>query len=384
MTLGALVELGASSTELESLLRDLPLADWSVEFAKTNGGHGIFGTGVRVSCDRDDDHHHTRYEDIVRLISDSGLNDRVKQSASSIFAVIAAAEAKVHNCDVKDVSFHEVGAIDSIVDIIGVSIALDLLDIDTVSATPVPLGHGFVKSQHGRIPVPAPATLECLAGVPCYDSGLDVELVTPTGAGILAGLVSSFTRFPAMTVERVGYGAGTRKHADRPNVLRAVLGQTAAWLSVAEEQVWEIQANIDDQTPEEIAYVLSALRDNRACDAWTAPISMKKGRAGHLLACLCHPHDLAELSRIILTETTTLGIRLSRKTRLVLDRELVSVKTGFGQIQVKVGRNADGQVWNVAVEADDCEAAARRHGVPLKQVRQDAMVAALKVIQLEN
>ena len=384
MMLGALIELGASPEEIVAQLRQLPLSKWSVEFPKRDAGHGLHGTGVEVKESPDGAHSHAHYDTIVGLIADSELPERVKQTAKSIFAPIAAAEAKVHDTSIEKVNFHEVGATDSIVDIVGVAVALDLLDVGTVSATPIPLGRGFVQCQHGRIPVPAPATLECLTEVPCYDSGLDTELVTPTGAGILAGVVTAFTRFPSMTIERVGYGAGSRRHADRPNLLRAVLGRTHQAVATSEEEVWEIEANIDDQTPEELAYALEVVRAAGAVDAWTSPIGMKKGRLGQLLACICSPGVLDDVSRAIFRETTTLGVRLSRKTRLVLARELRAVQTAYGEIQVKIGRNADGQIWNVAVEADDCEAAAKSHEVPLKRVRQQAIAAALKALELED
>ena len=384
MMLGALIELGASREDILAHLRQLPLVNHTVEFPKKDAGHGLHGTGVEVRDCADHGSDHVHYADIVRLITDSELPDGVKGTAKSIFERIAAAEAKVHDTAIEKVSFHEVGATDSIIDIVGTAIALDLLAVDTVSATPVPLGRGFIQCQHGRIPIPAPATLECLAGVPCYDSGLDAELVTPTGAGILTGVVSKFTRFPFMTVERVGYGAGSHRHDDRPNLLRAVLGYTKGDITPSEEEVWEIEANIDDQTPEELAFALEVARKAGAVDAWTTAIGMKKGRLGQHLSCICPPAAVDAVAQAILAETTTLGVRLSRKTRLVLARELLVVQTPFGEIQVKIGRNADGKICNIAVEADDCEAAARSHDAPLKQVRQEAIAAALSELKRER
>lgn len=386
MLLGALVELGADPVQIEATLRTIELGEWSIQFAAQNAGHAMHGTGVRVldsnqsdpeqgESDHNHDHGpHRHYADILRLLEGADLSQRALSTAKAIFDPIARAEAKVHNTSIEAVAFHEVGAVDSIVDIAGCAVALDLLGITTISASPIPLGRGFTKSQHGRIPIPVPATLECLSGVPCYDSGLSVELVTPTGAGIIAGLVSQFTHFPTMRVERVGYGAGTRKHKDRPNLLRAILGQRD--LSVDEEEVWELCANIDDQTPEELAYASTVVREAGALDCWTTAITMKKGRQAVCFSVLARTCDRENLIRLVLRETTSLGIRIARRTRCILAREFVEVETQYGPISIKLGRGEDGTVWNVAVEAADCERAAAAHGVALKQVRAAAISAA--------
>ena len=394
MLLGALVELGADPRKIEEALRSIELGEWSIQFSREDAGHAMHGTSVRVidadhvqgqPSHSDHDHHHSHdhshrhYADILKTLEAANLSQRALSMAKAIFDPIARAEAKVHNTTVDVVAFHEVGAVDSIVDIAGCAVALDLLDITSVSASPIPLGHGFTKSQHGRIPVPAPATLECLAGVPCYDSGLTVELVTPTGAGIIAGLVGQFTHFPTMVVERIGYGAGTRKHDDRPNLLRAILGQRN--VALGEEEVWELSANIDDQTSEELAYAASVIREAGALDCWITPITMKKGRQAVCLSVLCHAADRENLIRLVLRETTSLGVRIARRTRCVLTREFVQVETPYGPISIKLGRGEDGSVWNVAVEAADCERAATTHGVALKQVRAAATSAAAHLFE---
>jgi uncharacterized protein (TIGR00299 family) protein len=385
MMLGALIDLGAAPDAVEQQLRKLDLADWSIDFPRIDAGHAIVGTGVHVHDnahhhDHDDHHHHghRHYVDIVALIDGAGLPPQVARRAQAVFARIAEAEAKVHGLSIDDVHFHEVGAVDSIVDIVGVAIALELLRVDTISASQVPLGSGFTESQHGRIPVPVPATLECLRGIPCYDSGLKVELVTPTGAGILAALATEFGPMPAMSPDRIGYGAGARKHADRPNVLRAILGRRGSIAGLTSDPVWEIAANLDDQTPEEVAHAVDQLWAAGVLDVWLTPLIMKKGRQGQCLSVLCRPDQKADVIRTILRETTTLGVRMATRERAILDRETVPIQTPYGEIRFKVGRGSDGEIWNLAPEADDCVRAAEASGVPLKMVRQVAIAEAVK------
>jgi uncharacterized protein (TIGR00299 family) protein len=317
---------------------------------------------------------------MVALIEGSTLARPAIERARAILRRIGEAEAKIHGVALDRVHFHEVGALDSVVDIVGIAVALDLLGIDTVSATPVPLGHGFTASQHGRIPLPAPATLECLRGAPCYGGGLEVELVTPTGAGVIGALVDEFTWFPPMAVERVGYGAGTRRLPDRPNLLRAVLGRRAATHRPAFEQdvVWELAANIDDQTPEALAAAADSLRDAGALDVWVAPIAMKKGRPAHTLYALAPPEQRQALAARLLRETSSIGLRMVEMQRTKLARQTVSVETPWGAVSVKVARGPAGEVWNLAPEADDCLRLARLAGRPFKDVQQAALAEVLR------
>jgi uncharacterized protein (TIGR00299 family) protein len=308
------------------------------------------------------------------MIARSPLASEVKERAQAVFARIAEAEARMHATTVEEVAFHEVGAADSIADIVGVAFGLGYLGVTSLSATPLPLGRGFTRSQHGRIPLPAPATLECLRGVPCYDSGLDVEMVTPTGAGIIGALVTEFVRFPTMTVTKTGYGAGTRRLADRPNLLRAVLGERGAPPSA--EHVWELECNVDDQSSEELAWAMGQALEAGAIDVWWSSVGMKKGRPGVLVTALVAEARRDAVVAALLRETSSLGVRLAKKDRVALTREVVPVETALGAIRVKVGRGPDGTVWNVAPEADDCTAVAQRTGMPLKFVMETARRAA--------
>lgn len=418
MALGALVELGADPARIEAELRKLPLAGWTLEFEKRDVGHAVFGTGLVVRVDgeevghlpgpthghdhahdhghdhahdhdhdhahdhdrahdhdhaHDHAHAHRHYAEIAAMIDAAGFAPRVRDRAQAMFLRIAEAEAKIHATTIEAVAFHEVGAVDSIIDIVGAAIALEELQVDSVSSSPIPVGRGFTWSQHGRIPVPAPATVEILRGVPCYDGGLESELTTPTGATIVATLADFFTRFPEIIVQAVGLGAGKKRFADRPNMVRAVLGELS---SGAAEVVVQVSANIDDQNAEELAWAADQLRGvDGVLDVWTAAIGMKKGRQGHTLSCLCRPSAEATVVEQMFRETSTLGVRISEQRRTVLARRVETVDTAYGPIRVKLGLSGE-RVVNMAVEADDCERAALEASAPLKLVRQAAAAAA--------
>ena len=379
MTLGALLDLGASEEVLIQELGKLKLEDWRLETERRQVGSGLTGLGVIISsAAAPASHPGRRHAEIAELIGQSELEPRVKKRSLGIFAHIAQAEADVHNVPVEDVRFHEVGALDSIIDIVGVCIALELLEVETVSSTPLPLSRGFTGAAHGDLPLPAPATVGCLVDVPCYSSGLDVELVTPTGAAIVGNLASVFTDFPKMTISKVGYGAGSRRLTDRPNALRAILGRLDASEHQSHSSVWELEANIDDQTAEELAHAANAVRDSGAIDVWLTPILMKKGRLGHCLGALAPNENRQEVAEAILRHTTSLGVRMVPKERVVLARGIVYVETPLGSVGVKVGKGPDGAIWNLAPEQAHCESIANKHQIPVKQVRQMAMAAALE------
>ncbi|MCB9639258.1 MAG: nickel pincer cofactor biosynthesis protein LarC [Myxococcales bacterium] len=314
---------------------------------------------------------HRTYASIREMIAQSGLSERAKAWAQSIFLCLARAEAAVHGMSLDHVAFHEVGAVDSIVDIVGTAIGLDLLGVERVTCSPLPLSRGFVKCQHGNIPLPAPATLEILRGVPVYDSGLQKELVTPTGAAIVAALAEEFVGIPNFSLLAVGYGAGERILPDRPNLLRVMLGRP---MSSHREQgdLLQIEANLDDMSPEQLAYVCERLWEVGVRDVWQGAIQMKKGRAAHQLSLLCSASMLGAVEDVLFRESSTLGFRFFPVARRVLEREFVEVETAWGPVTMKLGRRGD-EIVQFAPEFDSCQRLSREKGVPLKQVYASAL-----------
>jgi hypothetical protein len=289
----------------------------------------------------------------------------VAELALGAFAEIAAAEARVHGSDVEQVHFHEVGAVDSIADIVGAAAALRHVG-GRVVAAPVPLGRGFVETRHGTLPLPAPATLLILEGVPVHGTEVDAELTTPTGAALIKTAADDFGPFPPMIPERVGFGAGTREPEGRPGLLRVVLGAPRR-PAAGDDACWVVESNIDDVTGEVAAHAMERLLEAGALDAWIEPIQMKKGRPAIKLSVLCRRDDLERLGAELLRETPTIGLRHHPVGRIEMEREVLEVETPFGAIRVKLSRGPLGAV-NAAPEFEDCRRAAREHGVPLKQV----------------
>lgn len=331
-------------------------------------------------------HVHRHYGEIRGLIQRSALDADVAARALQIFDRIAEVEAALHGVSVAEVTFHEVGAIDSIIDIVGVAAALSWLRPRRIVARPVPLGSGMVRTAHGLLPVPAPATLALLGGVPVEHGGPPFELTTPTGAAILAANVSEYGAMPAMRVLGVGHGAGTRELSDRPNLLRIIAGNETAPASQdagraertpeAGERCVVLAANIDDMNPQLYEPLLEGLLAAGARDVWLTPVQMKKGRPGAVVNVLCDPDKQSALTRLLLRESTSLGVRSHAVARTMLAREIVEVATDFGPVAVKLGREPDsGELWNVAPEYESCRAQARARGVPIKQVFAAALAA---------
>jgi uncharacterized protein (TIGR00299 family) protein len=318
-------------------------------------------------------HDHRSLSEIKRLIEASSLNAAIKQRAQTIFARLGAAEAKIHNVPVEQVHFHEVGAVDSIVDIVGACIGLEALGIERIIASPLHVGSGTFTCAHGTYPVPGPATAELLRGAPVYSTDIPGELVTPTGAAIIATLAAGFGPLPLMRAERVGYGAGTREYPKFPNVLRAVIGELEA--DARPTTVTVIEANIDDLNAQVFGHLLETALAAGALDIFYTPVQMKKNRPGVLLTLLCAPTDRERMIEIIFRETTTIGVRYREERRAVLRREQVAVETSYGPIRVKVARAMDGRVMNCAPEFDDCRAAAERHQVAVREVQMAALTA---------
>lgn len=337
-------------------------------------------------------HTHGRSLTVIRtLIQSSTLGDPVKTLAIRAFELLGAAEAKIHNVPVEDIHFHEVGAVDAIVDIVATSAGLVHLDIGAWYSSPLNVGGGMVVCAHGTFPIPAPATADLLRGLPTYSAHIQKELVTPTGAALIKALNPIFGPQPAMQVEHIGYGAGSRNPKDFPNVLRLSIGQTsdpvsAQFIAPASEAmsgstseantqtVTVLETALDDLSPQLIAHVAEQALKLGALDVMLTPVVMKKGRPGTLITLLCEEDHQPALARLLLTETSTLGIRISRQQRICLDRQHTPVSTSYGEIRIKAG-SLNNEELNAAPEFEDCRVAAFSHGVPIKLVQQAAIAA---------
>jgi pyridinium-3,5-bisthiocarboxylic acid mononucleotide nickel chelatase len=317
-------------------------------------------------------HEHRPLSAIKQMIAASTLSETVKRRATAIFERIGEAEAKIHGIPVESVHFHEVGAVDSIVDVVGACVGLEALGVGRVVASPLHVGSGTFKCDHGTYPVPGPATAEILRGAPIYSKEIQGELVTPTGAAIVAEVAAEYGPLPLMRVERVGYGAGTRTYPKFPNVLRAVLGE----LEVKDEtpdRVAVIEANIDDTNAQVFGHLMERALAAGALDIFYTPVQMKKNRPGVLVTLLCAVPDRERMIDLIFRETTTLGVRHREEQRTVLSREHVTVATEFGPVRIKVARDGQGQVVNYAPEFEDCREAAEKHRVAVREVQAAVM-----------
>jgi pyridinium-3,5-bisthiocarboxylic acid mononucleotide nickel chelatase len=318
--------------------------------------------------------HHRSLSEIKGIISSSNLSEPVKQRAQAIFQRIGEAEAKIHDVPIETVHFHEVGAIDSIVDIVGACVAFDALKIERIISSPLHVGSGTFQCAHGTYPVPGPATAELLKGVPIYSKDVEGELVTPTGAAIISTLAEGYGSMPMMKIENIGYGAGTRDYPKFPNALRAIIGELEEDADRTPGAVTIIEANIDDLNAQVFGYLMEKALAAGALDIFYTPVQMKKNRPGVLLTLLCTPPDRERMCDLIFRETTTLGVRYRNEQREILTREFVNVETEYGPIRVKVSRARDGRVMNASPEFEDCRVAAEKSGVGLR----DAQTAALK------
>jgi uncharacterized protein (TIGR00299 family) protein len=363
MFLGALLDLGLSRKQLEQDLAGLRVGH-GLRVSRVRRG-ALAARFVNVTVPRESRSKHGRHwSEIRRLIERARLPEPVRRGALATFEALAVAEGKVHGIDPERVHFHEVGAVDAIVDIVGAASALHRLGIERVTASPVALGEGTVETAHGRLPLPAPATLELLRGIPTVPAHVAFETVTPTGAAILRTIVDSFGPLPAMTIDAVGHGAGNDREAPMPNVLRAVLGHDSGWAS---DRIVQLEANLDDQIPEQFDHVMDRLFEAGALDVSLHPLQMKKNRPGFEVRVLAAPERRADLARVLLTETSTLGLRVSERERIVLPREVLRVRTPEGVVAVKVVRRPDGRI-DVSAEYDDCKRLARRSGTPLREL----------------
>jgi hypothetical protein len=366
MVLGALVDAGADLLQIEAELRRLGLQNWSISAEKVQRG-AIFATQVKVATE--EEHHHRGLSIILKRIEDAGLAPRAAARAKKIFERLAEAEAKVHNIDVEKVHFHEVGALDSIVDIVGSAIGFELLGIDEFACSRFDVGGGQVKTAHGVLPVPAPATAELLRGAPTYSSGIERELVTPTGAAIATTLAARYAEIPPMTLRTIGYGAGSADLKEKANVLRLLIGD-ATGSEVGERwdsPVTVIETNLDDMSPQIYGYFAERALAAGALDVFSTPVQMKKNRPGQLVTLLSEPENVTRLIDLIFSETTTIGVRAYDVRRKTLNREFVPVETPLGSVRMKVSR-MNGTILNATPEFEDCQRIAAERGVPLKQV----------------
>jgi len=377
--LGALVDAGVPLETIQYELKKLRIDGYRIEAKSViKGVIACTKVNVIIQGGHEDNHDHAHphelpheyphrsYASIKQMIEESDLSPRVKTCSLAIFLNLAKAEAKIHGSEVDAVHFHEVGAVDAIVDIVGTCIGFDTLEIDVIHSSPIALGSGFVNSDHGKIPVPAPATLELLKNTPVQQTDIQNELTTPTGAAIISTLAEQFGPMPPMTYDHVAYGAGTRD-LEIPNALRIILGEIQP--QHATESMDLIEANIDDASPEMYDYFLEKLLEEGACDAYFTPIQMKKGRQAIKLSVLSPPDKTQELINWLFNETTTIGLRIIETKKVMLDRKTEEIKTEWGMVRVKIARS-HGRIVNAKPEYEDCKRIAKEHEIPLKQVYQ--------------
>lgn len=370
MILGALVDAGVSIDALRAELAKLNLPGYEITSEKVLRS-GIAATKVHVRIDHDH-HAERRLSDILAIINGSSLSEAVRAKSTAIFKRLADAEAKVHGTTPEQIHFHEVGAVDAIVDVVGAVIGLELLGITRVMTSAINVGSGAIRAAHGILPVPAPATAELLKGVPIYQSAPEFELATPTGAAIAGTLGSSFGPLPQMTISRVGLGAGDRVFPGRPNVLRLMIGELAA--AYEEDSSIIIETNIDDMNPQLYGHLMEKLMARGAHDVYLTPIIMKKGRPAVLLSVLTENAKTGVMLDTIFRETTSIGVRIFEAARKKLTREIREVETPLGAVTVKVS-GAGGEILTVTPEYEDCKRLADERGVPLKTVMDEAKQA---------
>jgi pyridinium-3,5-bisthiocarboxylic acid mononucleotide nickel chelatase len=374
MILGAAVAAGVDPDALREQLSLLNVEGFRIDFETTDRS-GLSATYARVVTTDQKKHRHL--SDIRRIIEASGITDAVKELSLRTFTRLAEAEARVHNEPIEKIHFHEVGALDAIVDVVGAAICFDLLKIDRFVSSPLHVGSGMIEMAHGRFPVPPPAVTELLRGVPFYSGDIKGELLTPTGAAIITTVCQEYGPIPRIKTDRTGYGAGTRQYENFPNVLRVLIGETEVD-DAASECLWMIETNLDDVSPQIVGHVMDRVFEIGALDCYFTPVQMKKNRPGVLLSVLCKPEDKEAVMKLLFTETTTLGVRSYEVERRALRRSVMQVETQYGPIGVKVA-HLNGRVVNKMPEFEECRKAATRANVPLKVVEEAARVALAKI-----
>ena len=372
MTVGALLDAGLKIEALEKELKKLDLTGYQLEVNKVVK-KGISATQFKVKIKEEGVER--RFEDILTILEKSKLDEEIKEKTKKIFFNIAQAESKIHQKDIDKIHFHEIGGLDSIIDIASAVIGIKTLKIEEIHSSALPLGKGFIECAHGIFPVPAPATLELLKNIPTYSGGIESEMITPTGAAIIGTLAKSFGERPLMKIERIGYGAG-EKEFSIPNLLRVSIGEKILEEEnlkdgyIGDEAVL-IETNIDDMNPEFYDYIMEQLFSQGALDVFLTPIQMKKNRPAHMLSIIVYEQDLKGVLEILFSESTTLGVRIREIKRLRLAQQNFVAETKYGKIRVKAGI-FKGKIKNIAPEYEDCNKMAKQHQVPLKEVYEEA------------
>lgn len=389
MILGALIALGVDEKELIEQIKLLNITDFSIEFTtKDKSGISAIHADVKVPHEHAHRHLHT----IEKIINDSDLGENIKKRAIAVFMRLAEAEAKIHGIDVQKVHFHEVGAMDAIVDVVGACVGFEMLGIEKFVCSKIHVGSGFAKMAHGTFPVPPPAVAELLKGAPVYSTEIEGELMTPTGAAVIATVCEEFGRIPEMIIEKTAYGAGTREYKDFPNVLRLILGETENQLRMTNDELHQdenlkienrkpkiesrnlilIETNIDDLSPQILGFVMERAFESGALDCWFTPIQMKKNRPATMLSVLCGESKKTDLIELLYTETSTLGVRISLVERSCLPREIVKVETELGTIDVKIARYKN-KIVNVKPEYEQIRRIALQSKKSLREIEQEIL-----------
>ncbi len=374
MILGALIDAGLDIQDIESELAKLKISGYNLKTQRVVK-KGISGTKFIVEII--EQNIERKLKDIVEIVDQSDLSEDIKDLSKKIFKELATVEAKIHNKNIEEIHFHEIGGLDSIIDIIGSVIGIKKLGIEAIYSSKIHIGTGFVECQHGLIPVPAPATLELLKETSIFSTGIDAELTTPTGAAILKTLSRSFGGMPEMKVKKIGYGAGSRE-LEIPNLLRVYVGETSE-REYEKDEVILIETNIDNMNPEFFGYISEMLLTQGVLDVFMTPIFMKKNRPATMLSVLTTSDKLDKILSTIFTETTTLGVRIHRLERRKLTREIIKVKTRFGEIKVKVGKVGE-MIKNIAPEYEGCKKIAVKQKIPLRDVYEEAKDSARKML----
>jgi len=374
MTLAALVSLGVDKTALIEQLRRLNISDFNIEFSTVDRS-GISAVYADVKVPHERVHRHL--SDIKKIINESTLSEAVKERAVAIFTRLAEAEAKIHGIEVEKVHFHEVGAMDAIVDVVGACIGFEMLGIERFTCSKVHVGSGFAQMAHGRFPIPPPAVAELLTRAAIYSTDIEGELITPTGAAIISTVCESYGAIPELKVERTGYGAGTREYKDFPNALRIILGETdrnaiSDHRPLTTDHLVLLETNIDDLSPQILGYVMDKAFLLGALDCWFTPIQMKKNRPATMVSVLCDLSKKDDITALLYSETSTLGVRLTYVDRECLPREVVKVRTEHGEVAVKIARFND-KIVNAKPEYDQVREIAERIHKPLKEVEQEVL-----------
>ena len=375
MIIGALIAAGVDQEVFKQQLSLLGVDGYTIDFASVDRS-GINAIQARVETRHE--HNHRHLSDILKIIYDSKLDDAVKERAAKIFSRLAEAESRVHNLPLDKIHFHEVGALDAIIDVVGAAICFELLGIERFVSSPFHVGSGMVDMDHGKFPVPPPAVVELLKGAPFYSTDIAGELLTPTGAAIITTVCSDYGPMPQLTLQQIGYGAGTREYQKFPNALRVLIGEYESEPALpGVEQLWMLETNMDDISPQILGHVMERAFDLGALDCYFTPVQMKKNRPGVLLSILCGASERTALMDLVFSETTTLGIRTYEVERRALQRKTVTVETQYGSIDVKVAQ-LNGHVLKAMPEYEQCRAAARRANVPLRLIEEAAQAAVGK------